>query len=68
MTKQETIVRLCILIGEVGKKVYTFTEPAECICGNTLQAEDPVISNKVIEYIEAAVYTAINNQSHNEGD
>jgi hypothetical protein len=68
MTDNEAIARLCCLVTEVGQKVYHSKEIHSCFCPDNMIIGSSIVSTAIIEYIEAAVHTAILSQSHNEGD
>ena len=56
MTNNQAIARMRILISDIKHKVYKDSKEIHGV---------PTV---IVEYIEAAVYTALNSQSHNEGD
>jgi hypothetical protein len=64
MTKQEVIIRMCKMSGEVGSLVFQNKYSYDCFCGATSDDKpngDYHYEKDIIEFIENAVHTAITN-------
>ena len=55
LNKEETIIRLCALVSSVGECLTNSTVPHDCFCGESSHIITPVVSEEIIDFIEAAV-------------
>jgi len=63
MNREDTIEEFCLLLSEVGTRVFNSQKPFDCICKDANNPNpvnpNPVIDKEIVEFIKDAVYSKI---------